>query len=436
MAPRTFRCLALGAAFMSLACVDLARPRVMSGLPDGGRSDLGGPPTDFGPPPADLGEPLDGEPEPDTGLPADTSDEPSRDGGEPVPHDAAPGEVVDLGPGPPDLPAPPDRPAPPDAGADIPMKAANGTACSSAATCQSGLCVDQTCCESVCNSGCYSCRIPGQLGLCRPIPAGSDPDNDCAESAFGSCANDGTCNGLGTCRLRVNGSICVAGTCSGSTETAASTCDGRGQCLAGLVRECAPYLCSTSSCRTNCTTAADCKAGFGCSGGSCVVAAPVDAGAPDMAPAGQVLVVDDFNDGTLGRNTMGGSVTWDNQNVALVSGQVRFSWNGGSIFQDFIETFLPNFCGYDLRQYRTLRFRMRASSGTKSVRIFFPYATPTKACETASTPLIRTVSVTTTMNTFDVDLSGVTRDKALFVEFAPNSTDSTEYFLDDIHLLP
>jgi hypothetical protein len=147
-----------------------------------------------------------------------------------------------------------------------------------------------------------------------------------------------------------------------------------------------------------------------------------------------VLLVDDFSDGTLTRNTMGGQVTWDNQDVNLISGMVHFTYRGSGGYHDFIETFLGSFCPYDIRMYKTLRFKMRASAA-RNVRIFMARGNANN-CETAATPLITTVSITTTMATYTVDISAAQRDRALFFEWSPTSNDSTDYYLDDIELIP
>lgn len=70
----------------------------------------------------------------------------------------------------------------------VPKKAA-GAACSAAQECLSGNCVDGVCCNTACNSVCQRCNIAGSLGTCTNIPAGTDPDNECA----------GNCNGAGAC---------------------------------------------------------------------------------------------------------------------------------------------------------------------------------------------------------------------------------------------
>ncbi|HEY0707714.1 MAG TPA: hypothetical protein VGG33_13005, partial [Polyangia bacterium] len=299
-----------------------------------------------------------------------------------APVDQAP-VVVDMA-RPPDVP-----PAVPDAGGGTPAKLALGAACSTGSVCQSGICADGVCCDNSCGSLCQSCRLAGQVGSCRSIPAGADPDNECEESSVQSCGRDGVCNGAGACRLRSAGTVCGNVSCTGSTESEAPKCNGSGQCVAGATRSCGAYLCGGASCGTSCASSAACAGGNLCSGGTCV-------------PTTAVLVVDDFADGNLVTSTMGGSNTWDNQNVTLVNGEVRFAWNGVSVFQDFISAFNSNFCAYDLRQFRTVRFRMRSSSGSKPVRVLMTFSNGT--CSADSNPVLRTVTVTPTMTSFDIDL--------------------------------
>ena len=56
----------------------------------------------------------------------------------------------------------------------------------------------------------------------------------------------------------------------GSVASAARACDGLGVCLAGSTQDCSPYVCSGNACATSCTSTAQCKSGFYCSGGSCL----------------------------------------------------------------------------------------------------------------------------------------------------------------------
>jgi hypothetical protein len=417
-------------ALLPCACVDLSRPPQLSGTRPPGHD---GATSDAAHDTAPDGTPL----VPDTGTSIDDHGDLA---GVDVPATAPDGSIPDGGPD--DVPvttlpdAGPDVPvtSPPDAAPDIPIPptpAANGTPCGAAAGCQSGACVDGVCCENSCNSACHSCNLAGQPGKCLPTPAGADPDNDCTASAPSTCGLDGACNGLGACRRFAAGTTCQPGSCSGSTAVGAAICDGAGTCGTASIHECAPYLCGAGVCRNSCAATTDCKAGYVCTTMACVPPS-TDGGAPD-APSGAVLLIDDFSDATLMRNTMGGAVTWDNQNVTLTSGAVRFSWNGQQEYSDFIETFLQSFCAYDIRAYRTLRFRMSATAGPRTMRIFLPFSN--NNCSTAATPLGGSVTVTTTMTTFDVDISGSVRDKALFVEFSPVVQDGTSYLLDDVQLI-
>jgi hypothetical protein len=411
-------------ALLAVACVDLDRPHV-TGVPPADA------PTDRHDvrPPADMvhAEGGSGDTEPPDADPGDADTIDEGDGGLPdvVPDRPA---VMEAAPEvrPPDVTPPVDT---------APVPKPNGAACTAGVTgaCQSGFCVDGVCCENICNSACYVCN-GATPGKCQPVVAGQDPGNDCTAAPIGSCGFDGTCNGMGACRREVAGTTCVAAVCTGSTETAKSACDGAGTCRPGIIRECAPYLCGGDACRTSCTTAADCKAGYACQASMCVIP-PSDAGVPDMAPppTDPILLIDDFSDAKLTGNTMGGQVTWDNQNVSLINGMVHFTYAGAGGYHDFIETFLASFCAYDIRMYRTLRFSMRASA-PRNVRIFM--ARSNTNCATAATPLINTVSVTTTMTTYNVDISAAVRDKALFFEWSPATNDSTDYYLDDIELIP
>jgi hypothetical protein len=312
-----------------------------------------------------------------------------------------------------------DASSPPDVPNSSPTKLALGAACSSGSVCMSGFCSDGVCCDGVCGSLCQSCRLAGQEGRCQPVTAGADPDNECGETSVQSCGNDGTCNGAGACRLRAAGTVCGSASCTGGTQNAAPTCNGSGQCAAGSGRNCAPYVCSAAACGSSCQTSVDCASGNLCSKDACV-------------PSSAVVVADDFSDGNVTTTTMGGYVDWDNLNVNQVNGELRFSWNGTGVFQDLLVSFRADFCAYDLRPFRTLRFRMRSSAGSKAVRVLMGLSNGT--CGTDSNPQITSITVTPTMTWFDVDITTVVRDKSLFFELTGN-TDATEYFLDDVHLV-
>jgi hypothetical protein len=107
-------------------------------------------------------------------------------------------------------------------------KAQNGTPCSSASACASGVCVDGVCCDGPCDGTCVSCNQVGRMGKCSPFTAGSDPQNECG---LGSGACRSTCNGAGACDYPQAGIPC--GPCQ--------VCDGNGVCWLDST----PYLCNT-----------------------------------------------------------------------------------------------------------------------------------------------------------------------------------------------
>jgi hypothetical protein len=127
------------------------------------------------------------------------------------------------------------------------MKSALGAACASAGECASGLCEKGVCCSTACSAPCLSCALPGARGLCLPIPAGTDPLNECAAQSRSSCGLDGSCDGLGACRMWSSTTPCAPRTCSGDSTVAPRFCDGAGTCLSGIAAPCNPYTCETAT---------------------------------------------------------------------------------------------------------------------------------------------------------------------------------------------
>ena len=148
----------------------------------------------------------------------------------------------------------------------------DGSPCTSAAECESNLCVDKVCCESDCGGTCHSCAVPGKQGTCALVPEGVK-DLDCADQGAQTCGFDGTCDGLGACRLYPVGTSCAPGMCNGNSVTAAGACDGGGKCMMGPVRTCAPFGCDPSGpaphCFQSCTGPAQCVPGRECLNNSC-----------------------------------------------------------------------------------------------------------------------------------------------------------------------
>jgi hypothetical protein len=189
------------------------------------------------------------------------------------------GVVKDAGPQMPNEPEPeptqppiaPDRPPPSSqpTGPIDPTGDPDGFVCKEAKDCRSGHCVDGICCNSACDGICESCDQPGMGGRCLVVPAGQDPDDECAEEPPSSCGRDGACDGARACRRYPAGSVCVAGSCQVATERSARLCDGQGVCQPETVKSCAPAECIGDACAPPCATDPDCPAGRYCDKGTC-----------------------------------------------------------------------------------------------------------------------------------------------------------------------
>ena len=93
-----------------------------------------------------------------------------------------------------------------------------GDECTTPMECASGYCVDGLCCDGPCDKTCESCSLPSTLGVCSPVPTGTDPDREC----LGSDPDCGAkCDGNQRCEFPTIGADC--GECS--------ACDGTGRCV-------------------------------------------------------------------------------------------------------------------------------------------------------------------------------------------------------------
>jgi hypothetical protein len=153
----------------------------------------------------------------------------------------------------------------PDAG---PAKTSNGKACAADSDCQSGSCADGVCCSTACRNTCFSCKLSGFEGMCLPVPAGQDPEEECTQTAASTCGNDGWCDGMGGCRKHPAGFECAPAACNGMSETLPRTCDGAGTCQPAVTRPCVAG-CAANSCPTPCSAQNPCASGTFCDAGMC-----------------------------------------------------------------------------------------------------------------------------------------------------------------------
>jgi hypothetical protein len=153
-------------------------------------------------------------------------------------------------------------------------KRSDGQPCATGSDCQSGTCAQGVCCATSCNNTCFACNLPGSEGTCAPVPAGLDPLNQCAAQPRSTCAQDGTCDGSGQCRLWKSGTTCSGASCMGDNRVTPGTCDGFGTCNPGMTKACGVYTCNSaigacfgSPCKSN----AQCAQGKTCnlSNGKC-----------------------------------------------------------------------------------------------------------------------------------------------------------------------
>jgi hypothetical protein len=141
-----------------------------------------------------------------------------------------------------------------------------GQPCTGSADCLTGnFCVDGVCCSSSSCGLCQSCNVGTAAGNCANVPAGTAaPAGQCTASP--PCGNTGMCNGAGACQLAATTVSCGTQSCSGSTFTPLSHCNGTGGCLAPTASSCTPYVCATDTCRNTCAMDSHCLSPFTCQG--------------------------------------------------------------------------------------------------------------------------------------------------------------------------
>lgn len=183
----------------------------------------------------------------------------------------------------------------------------DGAFCAAGSECISGFCVDGVCCESACDTPCYSCDNP--LGTCTSFVPDGDPD----PNANPPCINQYHCNGAGSCE--------EIGLPPGAACTVASECESG---------HCEDNTCCMTACPVPCLTCANaqgtctsfvppftedpgqCEAPFVCDGaGTCC---ENQSQVAEQLPVDIIFVID--NSGSMGQEI---AAVQSNINVSFAS---------------------------------------------------------------------------------------------------------------------
>lgn len=153
---------------------------------------------------------------------------------------------------------------------------ATGTACQSDQQCASGFCVDGYCCSSACDDRCAACDVPGSLGQCSPT---AGPTRGGRPGCRGGGVCGAQCDGesVTDCAFPGAETSCSEPYCQQGVQTAASACDGAGQCRPGERTECSSLACAGDECSDECQVDADCTRALQCREGRCVEPYLIDA---------------------------------------------------------------------------------------------------------------------------------------------------------------
>ena len=152
-------------------------------------------------------------------------------------------------------------------------KATPGGACTKDAQCLSGFCTDGFCCNARCDGQCASCGEKGQEGHCVPAsgaPRGQRPP--CGVQSATDVCGARRCDGVDatSCKgLAGAETVCRAASCSLGHEQYEARCDGKGACGDKVTRLCEPYACGPVTCLASCKTDAECVLGNRCVSGTC-----------------------------------------------------------------------------------------------------------------------------------------------------------------------
>ncbi len=164
-----------------------------------------------------------------------------------------------------------------------------GGTCTQGDQCRSGFCVDGVCCNVACGGQCEACNATSSAGTCTAVTGVPVGGRMACTGAGSTCG--GTCNGTlrTACTYPSAGTTCGAARCTAGTATPGAVCNGTGTCGMVSPTACAPYVCGTTTCRTDCTTNEDCTTGNYCNsmmrcvprvpnGGACTTAGECTSG--------------------------------------------------------------------------------------------------------------------------------------------------------------
>jgi hypothetical protein len=152
-------------------------------------------------------------------------------------------------------------------GSCVPKKGL-GTMCAADGECGKGHCVESVCCDTGPCGQCFSCALPGSLGMCTQVTAGTtDPSGMCVNQGTLGCGTTGKCDLVGACAYQDGSTMCAGASCSGSALTSTRFCDGKGTCAPpATVTECAPFSCDATAlaCFTTCADDTSCASTATC----------------------------------------------------------------------------------------------------------------------------------------------------------------------------
>lgn len=95
--------------------------------------------------------------------------------------------------------------------------------------CRSGFCVDGVCCDASCDGQCEACvtslKGSGLDGICEPIGAGFDPQDECRDDGALVCEHNGFCDGASACQRYGNQLNCKPEACDTGQDCASGHCE-------------------------------------------------------------------------------------------------------------------------------------------------------------------------------------------------------------------